>query len=288
MNPTKQFVKEFINMAENRRAVTRNFEISTLLLPNLGGKLNPQGEYKKVVGIEEPFFELLNGEIVEVLSDKEMQKREVLPNGKFLMNEDGTESSYTVEVPTGAVIIKTTKNIKLRNHIIKDGEKYEIKIDNMRFKYIDYQDDPDNQVREYFYYIPRENLEEVNLTALIVTVGTRSKRYKGYKIVLQNGYMVNLYVIPFKKQQTDTYRVVAISENENYEFKQEIEDLMQFWEANKIMFPRRLTELEEQYRGRTNIAVQDLEQTLIYQETYGDLDMDYTDNTDISDDDFNF
>jgi hypothetical protein len=288
MNPTKQFVKEFINMAENRRAVTRNFEISTLLLPNLGGKLNPQGEYKKVVGIEEPFFELLNGEIVEVLSDKEMQKREVLPNGKFLMNEDGTESSYTVEVPTGAVIIKTTKNIKLRNHIIKDGEKYEIKIDNMRFKYIDYQDDPDNQVREYFYYIPRENLEEVNLTALIVTVGTRSKRYKGYKIVLQNGYMVNLYVIPFKKQKTDTYRVVAISENENYEFKQEIEALMQFWEANKIMFPRHLTELEEQYRGRTNIAVQDLEQTLIYQETYGDLDMDYTDNTDISDDDFDF
>lgn len=288
MNPTKQFVKEFINMAENRRAVTRNFEISTLLLPNLGGKLNPQGEYKKVVGIEEPFFELLNGEIVEVLSDKEMQKREVLPNGKFLMNEDGTESSYTVEVPTGAVIIKTTKNIKLRNHIIKDGEKYEIKIDNMRFKYIDYKDDPDNQVREYFYYIPRENLEEVNLTALIVTVGTRSKRYKGYKIVLQNGYMVNLYVIPFKKQQTDTYRVVAISENENYEFKQEIEDLMQFWEANKIMFPRYLTELEEQYRGRTNIAVQDLEQTLIYQETYGDLDMDYADNTDISDDDFDF
>lgn len=288
MNPTKQFVKEFINMAENRRAVTRNFEISTLLLPNLGGKLNPKGEYKKVVGIEEPFFELLNGEIVEVLSDKEMQKREVLPNGKFLMNEDGTESSYTVEVPTGAVIIKTTKNIKLRNHIMKDGKKLEIKIDNMRFKYIDYQDDPDNQVREYFYYIPRENLEEVNLTALIVTVGTRSKRYKGYKIVLQNGYMVNLYVIPFKKQQTDTYRVVAISENENYEFKQEIEDLMQFWEANKIMFPRRLTELEEQYRGRTNIAVQDLEQTLIYQETYGDLDLDYTDNTDISDDDFNF
>lgn len=288
MNPTKQFVKEFINMAENRRAVTRNFEISTLLLPNLGGKLNPQGEYKKVVGIEEPFFELLNGEIVEVLSDKEMQKREVLPNGKFLMKEDGTESSYKVEVPTGAVIIKTTKNIKLRNHIIKDGEKYEIKIDNMRFKYIDYKDDPDNQVREYFYYIPRENLEEVNLTALIVTVGTRSKRYKGYKIVLQNGYMVNLYVIPFKKQQTDTYRVVAISENENYEFKQEIEDLMQFWEANKIMFPRYLTELEEQYRGRTNIAVQDLEQTLIYQETYGDLDMDYADNTDISDDDFDF
>lgn len=288
MNPTKQFVKEFINMAENRRAVTRNFEISTLLLPNLGGKLNSKGEYKKVVGIEEPFFELLNGEIVEVLSDKEMQKREVLPNGKFLMNEDGTESSYTVEVPTGAVIIKTTKNIKLRNHIKKDGKKLEIKIDNMRFKYIDYQDDPDNQVREYFYYIPRENLEEVNLTALIVTVGTRSKRYKGYKIVLQNGYMVNLYVIPFKKQQTDTYRVVAISENENYEFKQEIEDLMQFWEANKIMFPRRLTELEEQYRGRTNIAVQDLEQTLIYQETYGDLDLDYTDNTDISDDDFNF
>lgn len=255
MDIVQLYAKEFSKMTEERRAMTDDFTVQTLLIPDLWESIDPMKNYKLVKGIEEPFFERLNGNIVEVLEDRFVHKRLVLPTGEFFINQDGEMETEEIHVPSNSVVIRTTVNINLRNRIEVDGNKVEIPIPDT-FKYVDYEDVEEEETRYYTYFIPKENLQEKELKALVATTGYRSKRFAGYKVILQNGFALNLYIIPFRRQKIDTFRVLKISTDENETFRNELEYLFEFWEDNSIMFNRDLTQLPYVYKGKTNLAIE--------------------------------
>ena len=110
----------------------------------------------------------------------------------------------------------------------------------------------------------------------------RNKFYKGYKVALQTGHTVNLYVTDWKEKSQNANDYVRLSEvgterleNNTYhiigakvsvDFEAEIDRLFNFWTQRGVMFDKRITTLDNPLtRNRLiieNVGVIDIPSTL--------------------------
>lgn len=254
------FAKEFKDMMNGRRSITGNFNITNIPIPfmpslitNLG-----KGEICLVKGIKEQFFEKLNNSEVQLINKSVLMKRQVLSDGSFREDKEGNYVYIQVPIKQGFIAVHSNKSIKLKNRILVNGvERKHIPTEG--YKYIDYFEL--NGERRYIYTIPKENVYPLSLCALVITPNKHKSFFKGCKIALQNGYYLNLYIIPYKPgREYRGLRVLGVKTSTN--FDTEVRQLLEYWMQIGVIFNLNLTALENQIGGEANLGIVDLVGTL--------------------------
>lgn len=254
------FAKEFKNMMDERRSMTGYFNLADIPVPPLPSLLTNlgKGDVCLVKGIQEPFFEKLNNTEVQLVTIPVLMKRQVLSDGSFRVDKDGNYVLIPVQVKQGFVAVYSNNSIGLRNKVVVNGvERLHTATDG--FKYVDFFEL--NGQRRYIYIIPENNVYPMNLCALVITPNKHKNYYKGCRLVLQNGHYLYLYVIPFKVgRETRGDRVLGVKPSPD--FNKEVKVLLDFWMSIGVIFNLRVTALEHQVVGETNLGITDLIRTL--------------------------
>lgn len=249
------FAKEFRDMMNGRRSMVGNFNLVDLPLPELNSVLTnfTKGKVCLIKGIKEPFFEKLNKTEVQLVGKTTLLKRQVLSNGQFRRDSENNFVYTQISVKTGFVAIHSPKSIGLKRYIEVNGKQKEHK-PTEGFRYVDYFEL--NGEKRYIYIVPKENVYPLELCALIITPNKHRVYYKGCRLALQNGNYVYLYVIPYKVKENPGYRVIGAKASPN--FDEEVKKILQYWTQLGVMFDLRLTALENQVGGQTNVGIMDL------------------------------
>lgn len=234
------FKQEFTQMVKERVylqpwSTDQRFLINNLPVPP--GIINTEmAEGAYIRGIREPYFSDLNKTVVVLEKRQAWTKKEYDQHGNVLM-VDGRPKVKEITIPRESVVVSSKKNIHLPNTKVVGASavRYE-PADG--FKYIDFERRKDDTV-VYYYAIPKSFVYKLNLCSLVLTKNTRGRQshYKGYRIVMQNGSYIYLYIIPYNKNAR-ACRVLSIKANPN--FKDEIAAIINYWEVNGIIFNRSL------------------------------------------------
>lgn len=272
--PDELFFKEFKALLNNRLARYGNNKY--FYLPNLKVcdlDLKKAKSYVYMEDIEEPFYLNLNyredREESSEYYNEDLIMRYVDRTGQYMKDDKGQVLTKKIILPKDCVAIKTNINIKLRNTYEVDGqvEKY---IGKKEYQYVDYT--TEGGKKYYIYVVPKEKVKEKNLVALIITTEPKHKYYQGYKVVLQNGVWIYLYVLPYSDNMRNKYansnKVRLLGVTTQTDMKQSINKLLNFWEKNAIIFPRSATYLTTGYKGLSNCSFRQLRAETLDSATY--------------------
>lgn len=254
MNINEVFYKEFTEMMNTRRASMGNnpkFQLVELPIPEMKGVLtgNIGASLCLIKGIHEPFFESLNNEEVLLVGKTSLTKRQPSPEGGFRKDENGRIITLQIPVPHDCVAILSTKNIKMRR-FLPNGEEY---ISSKGFKYVDYYD-TSSGVRKFIYIVPRDYVYRLSTCALILTFNTHRAYYRRYKIALQNGNYVYMYVIPYKRSvENASYRILGVKAG--YNFNSEVMSIIQLWMQLGVTFNLNITALSDTVKDVNNVGI---------------------------------
>jgi len=178
------FKKEFREMVRFRNLHAQKIKLSDI--PMLDKEIKEDmSKLVYIKGIDCNYFKELNKKYGFYIKKREMQKRQLLSDGSFRLDEKGNYVYDIIKVPNDSVIIASPTNIKLRYGFKEEG-----------FGYIDYVEREGK--RYYYYIIPRKYVFRVNVLALIVSNTRRKVFYKGCKVVCQDGVERYVYIIPYK------------------------------------------------------------------------------------------
>ena len=236
-----QMIKERIHL--NPWCNDPRFDIVNLPVPN--GLCNTElSEGAYIRGIQEPYFSSLNKTVVKIEKRQAWTKKEYDQYGNVLKDRNGRPIVKDVTIPQGSVVVSSKKNIKLPNVKIVGVSKVKY-VPSDGFKYIDFEKRKDGSVI-FYYAVPKIYVYKLNLVSLVISKNSRGRQshYKGYRIVMQNGKYVYIYVIPYRNNKA--CRVLSIKASVN--FDKEIEALISYWEQVGIIFNRQLCEVGENSR----------------------------------------
>lgn len=240
---TQKFEQEFKRMVVGRKGMTHlRFKLDDLLVPNYTNMVKPSEDKKLAIvkAIKEPYFEALNDVTVEVVGRMKLYKREILSDGSIRKDKNNEDVKNPVTIPQDSIALLSTVNIKLPNFVLdKFGERKKLQI-TKGFMYVDYIE-KDGE-RKYIYIVPREHAYLLNLNALVLTPNKRRQYYKGYKLLMQDGNVIYLYVIPYSLRAYTAVRIIGTKPT--YNFDSEITELLKLWVSNKILFNPKLTETD--------------------------------------------
>lgn len=290
----EHFYKEFENMMRERSYYSGNLNLYNIPFPTFPTmvtdvlinkdkneeELNEKERVYIVKNLKEPYFDKLNDAKVKLVTKDEILKRRADSTGKFLI-KDGEFIYEKITVPRGFKVIHSNIPIGLKNKVVVRGVEKLYK-PSEGFRYVDYFESAHE--RRYIYIIPEENIEPTNMSLLLITSekNRRNKFYKGYKVALQTGHTVNLYVTDWKEKSQNANDYVRLSEvgterleNNTYhiigakvsvDFEAEIDRLFNFWTQRGVMFDKRITTLDNPLtRNRLiieNVGVIDIPSTL--------------------------
>ena len=255
------FVKEFNDMMNQRRSQNTNFSIVDIPFPNLNliqkDDFVEGGKWGYVKNIAEPYFNALNKTEVEIIKGRTFKKKLSLydENGKAVFRKDATGEFVTtdVSVEKNFVAVYSSVNIHLPNRVESHGVKKEYK-PTKGYRYIDYVDTPKG--RKFLYLIPMECVYPIELCGLVIALNKHRAYYKGCKVALTNGHYVYIYSIPYKYRENAGY--VLIGAKSSPDFDKEMNQLLNYWMKNGILFDLNMTALDTQVKGTMNIGIQDL------------------------------
>jgi len=236
------FASEFNTMMTYRRnnggATNSKFTIPSITIPNLSKLLENTHNtfYARVLNIEEPYYDTLNNNLVEVLKDRTIKQRKALNNGTFRKDEDGKVALFDYHLESDSYAIRSLINIHKSNYqknedgsFVTDRKGNKVRYTETKgFGYIDYE--VENNKRYFIYSIPKKYLYKANMTALVLSVHKHPSSYYGYKIAFVNGMYYYLCVINYKREQNDnTTRILGISNKVDY--RPEINEILQYWQG---------------------------------------------------------
>ena len=252
------FRKEFKKMMIDRRSEwlgrseCQIFEIPKLpICPNIVNNRFGQGmEVVGIKGIQEPYFSSLNGKIGCIEKRDKWYKKKIGEDGQPLRDaKTGEIIQSDVAVPSDSVVISSEVNIKLPYTKLV-GVQRKLYEPTKGYKYIDYEQ-VNAEKRVYYYIIPKACAIKVNLCAFILSNRTLTRGdnyYIGYKVALQNGNYLYVYVAPYTRKYAK-YRVVSLKPSPD--FTKEIRMLFYFWMHKAITFPTELCKIEGENLGYT-------------------------------------
>lgn len=226
--------------------------IRSIIPPDLSIIDSGKGFQKYCVakGITAPYFKDLNNTTVIVLSERSWNKRITGTDGKFILNTDGTPVTREVSIPANCKLVSSHKNIKLANYTVDEhGRKTRFSDDN--FGYVDFVDSPKG--RRYLYFMPKENLYNLNLNALVLSSSRLTvKYYWGRRYFFNWGLgSCYLYVAPFVPSIiSPSYLAFCLKSSTN--FTSEIERLEAYWQrahcyennGKRVQYPPVLYDLD--------------------------------------------
>ena len=257
--PDKLFCQEFRQMMTDRNSQIGSdprFHLVELPMPVLSSMFSAtvNSSFAQVDGVKEEYFSSLNESVVTVLKRGEFKKRQVDSEGNFLKDRDGHIVYTQVPVPHGSVAILSKKCIGLRNRIVENGvvKRYE---PSQGFKYVDYVDLAGGKGRRYIYIIPKANVFSLNTCTLVLSQNNLRNFYKGYRLALQNGSYVYLYVVPTAKLRQSSYRILGTKFSPD--FSSEINSILKLWQSLGVIF-----DLSKTSVGMSNLGISTIEGTL--------------------------
>ena len=231
--PNRLFVSEFKQMMIDRYNMygsDKRFLINNLPLPHIPSLQIDKENGAYVKGITESYFNKLNKTVVNIEKRQAWTKKVYDQYGKTLI-ENGKPVVKSVTIPMDSVVISSTVNIELPNaKIVGVSKKKYVPSDG--FMYIDFE--VKNGVKLFYYAIPKRYVYKLNLCALILTKNTHRRAYKGYKVALQNGTYIYLYIIPYNPNRAVTYRLLGVKASPN--FDKEINTIVHWWQRNNVTF----------------------------------------------------
>lgn len=251
------FIKEFKDMMNTRKRMVTNFNVAALPLPSFASMSTGMPKKKKAVvrKIKEPFFERLNNEEVFLIGRTSLKKRQVLSDGSFRKDDKGRDVTIPVPVPRGSVAILSSKSIGLRRKT-DDGRVHKV---SEGFMYVDYNDTQAG--RRYIYIVPKEYVFRLNMCSLVITPNKRRTFFKGYRLALRNGNYIYLYVIPLTYREHMDMSVLGVKSS--FQFDAEVHQLVLHWMKLGVLFNLRVTALENQINGVTNLGYTELDGTIV-------------------------
>ena len=257
------FATEFNVMMTYRKThggeTNPEFSIPAIKVPNLPTllKVDHKGLFASVLNIQEPYYNKLNNNLVEVIKDRSFKQRKSLNDGSFRKDENGNIAYFDFKVDSDSYIVRTPINIRKSNY--ERNEDGSIKTDRRGskvryydpsgFAFIDYEDDEETKIRYFYYSVPKKYLYKANMNALVLSTTAHRSSYYGYKLAFVNGLYYYLCVINYKREQNDnTTRVLGVANK--VDFKAEIQEILSYWQGigkykdtKPIMFNSVLTEI---------------------------------------------
>ena len=261
-----QMIKERIHL--NPWCNDPRFDIVNLPVPT--GLCNTElSEGAYIRGIQEPYFSSLNKTIVKIEKRQAWTKKEYDQHGNILTDTNGKPVVKEITIPRDSVVVSSKKNIKLPNVKVVGVSKVKY-VPSEGYKYIDFEKRKDGTII-FYYAVPKTFVYKLNLCALVISKNSRGRQshYKGYRIVMQNGKYVYIYVIPYRNNKA--CRVLSIKASPN--FDKEIDYLIGYWEQIGIIFNRQLCEIGENSRLGYSYVDGDLnvDDFVPYSESLGDI-----------------
>lgn len=245
------FCREFNQMMLQRKANTGLFNLSALDLPE--GVFGEICTRDKVIikNIEEEYYSLLNNSGALLWSHGKLSKRKFDYRGEFI-KKDGKYVVEPVTLPHESVAVISDVKIGVPTKF-KSKES---------FDYVDvlHRKNKDGSVDvRYVYIVPREYCYKLNQTALVLSLNKLRVYYYGSSVCLQNGYVLYMYIIPYKATSTrnTNYRVLDTGTDLD-EYQTKIDSLIQYWYSRGYLFNYEACQLYEGVKGRTNIAYETL------------------------------
>ena len=267
------FKQEFAQMVKDRIHLNpwcndSRFDILNLPVPNgISNTELSEGAY--IRGIQEPYFSSLNKTVVRIEKRQAWTKKEYDQHGNILTDAKGKPVLKEITIPRDSVVVSSKKNIKLPNVKVVGVSKVKY-VPTEGYKYIDFEKRKDGTII-FYYAVPKDSVYKLNLCALVISKNSRGRQshYKGYRIVMQNGKYVYIYVIPYRSNKA--CRVLSIKASPN--FDNEIEYLINYWERSGIVFNRQLCEIGENTRLGYSYVDGDLnvDDFVPYSESLGDI-----------------
>ena len=263
------FSREFSEMMNERRSQNTGFSIKDIPCPDLGlitaKDYVAGGKLAFVQGIEEPFFKDLNETNVEIVKGRVFKKRMAYfdDTGKtrFRTENNGEGMTTDVYVDKGFVAVYSPINIHLPNKIDVNGEKKNYKA-TQGFKYVDFVDS--DKGRRYMYLIPMKYVYPMELCGLVISLNKHRAYFKGCKVALTNGHYVYVYSIPYKYRENTGYYLIGAKPSPD--FDKEMNQLLEYWMKNNILFDLNMTALNSQFKGNINLGIVDIPGTCMPEE----------------------
>lgn len=255
------FAKEFSNMMNDRKSVNTGFSIKDIPCPNLGlitaDDYVAGGKLAFVKGIDEPFFSDLNNTNVEVVKGRSFKKRLSYfdENGKtqFRKEKDGQGMTTEITVEKGFVAVYSSINIHLPNKVEVNREKKNYN-PTKGYRFVDFMDT--DKGRKYLYLIPMQYVYPMELCGLVISLNKHRAYYKGCKVALTNGHYVYVYSIPYKYRENTGYYLIGAKPSPD--FDKEMNQLLDYWMKNNILFDLNMTALDSNYKGNVNLGIVDI------------------------------
>lgn len=236
------------------------YNLHQLPLPDFSKTLLPgkYAEMKNLViikGITEEYFTGLNNTLATAYENKEkIQRRKVYSDGLPRNDNKGNPIMETFFIPKGSVRIDTDVKLTIPNAV--NGALY---TPTGGFLRGDVEKDEQTGKPMYTYVIPYENatlVGEDSLNALVLTRTTTGRKAYSYgeELLLTDGTTIYMFVTSARRAVRNNNRIVGLKKSAD--FDAEIKMLKAFLMHPQvgIMFPAHMLELEEPFKGKTNLA----------------------------------
>ena len=238
------FAKEFKQMSQQRAAMTGAFTLDALAVPKFSHGIDNKRRVL-IMGISDEYYGKLNKEEVIYWARPNLKRRKFGAGGAFLKDSSGKLIIEDVPLTQGciAVISKTRIGVPLKHKPQDD------------FQYVDCYC-KNGQACSYVYIIPKKYCYTLNQCALVISLNRLRSYYAGYSVTLQSGHTVYVYVVPYNPlRESYHYRVLVTKTSCN--FKEEFNQLLQFWIKNNMAYQIADTALSEPVNGTFNVAFQE-------------------------------
>lgn len=247
--PDKLFMQEFRQMMSDRYnmyCTDSRFDVTKIFVPDIPTLKTNIVNGVLIKGVQEPYFEKLNKTVANIEKRRAWSKREYDQYGN-IRYVDGNPVTRDIAIPMGSVVISSKTQISLPNSKVIGATKRKY-LPSVGFLYIDYVIKDGQKL--FYYAVPKCYVYKLNLCALVLTKNMHKRAYRGYKIALQNGSYVYLYVIPFTNRGLN-YRVLGLKASPN--FNDEINAIVRCWQLNGTSFNYDLCKVENNNLGYSYI-----------------------------------
>lgn len=218
-NLQDEFKKEF----KQEVGVYGSKDIYSIPLPECCNEWYVSGrEMFYVQGIEDKYFEKLNGSYVERPPKGTVVKRRKVDRAtrSYKRNPDGSYDYEEIKVSQNCVVVISEKNLSLPYGYKKDG-----------YGYVDFVIRKGK--REFLYIVKKENLYKANQTALAISV-KNMKNYSGMGYMTWRSGVIYLHIIPYKPNSVYVgSKILKTGVSLNY--GAEIKGIVNYWISNNVI-----------------------------------------------------
>lgn len=250
------FCREFTEMQRQLRGRFGGLDLKCIPLPPDAVSKFRIEKHERVIlsDITEKYYSVLSGTEAGVWNGGKLKKRRFDHAGNFLRDSDGRYQVREVTLPSNCVGLISDKRIGVPTRFeSKEG-----------FSYVDMVNVSGSaNTINYLYIVPKKYCYRLNQVALVLSWTRLKKYYMGVSLALTTGHILYMYLVPYRPSCSfSSYRVLHCKTS--CDFTEELKMLRDFWVKRHVIFNPADCVLRDTCRGRSNMAVEELNGVLEY------------------------